>query len=196
MSAEEPSSRRRLFGLTAAGAAITAAELLSACGSSSRTHVGRIPESARAPDVGYLNHALDLKHYMVGAYTAATPLLKGRTHAAAKRFLAQDLSHVSQLISLIKHAGGTPNEPQPVYNLGRPHGPNGILQLLENAENSVIAGFQELLPKVAPGTVRASLASIIANDAQHVTVLRLNLRRNPIPVAFVTGHQWAARRRG
>jgi Ferritin-like domain len=189
VSDEEPASRRQLLRAGAASAAIVTAELLSACGSSSRTHVGRIPQPVRETDVGYLNHALDLKHYAVGAYTAATPLLKGRAHAAAKRFLGQDLSHVSELMGLITRADGTPNQPQQTYDLGHPRGAHGILRLLDAAENAVIAGFLELLPNVAPGAVRGILASIIANDAQHVVVLRLALRRNPIPAALMSGHE-------
>jgi hypothetical protein len=42
---------------------------------------------------------------------------------------------------------------------------------------------------VTPGSTRATLASIVANDAQHVSVLRLSLKRGPIPSAFVTGHE-------
>jgi hypothetical protein len=35
--------------------------------------------------------------------------------------------------------------------------------------------------------VRAAVASIMANDAQHVVVLRLALRLPPIPSPLVTG---------
>ncbi len=187
MSDEEPaSSRRQLLGALAAGLATV--EFVSACGSSSRLHVGRIPPAVGQTDVEDLNHALALKQYAVAAYTAATPLLRGAEHAAAKRFLGQDLSHVSQLMSLIKHAGGIPNPPRATYDLGHPRDARGLLKLLDTAENDVIAGFLQLVPKVSPGVVRAELCAILANDAQHVSVLRLELRRNPIPTAFVTGH--------
>jgi hypothetical protein len=35
--------------------------------------------------------------------------------------------------------------------------------------------------------VRAALSSILANDAQHLVVVRRALRVEPIPTAFVTG---------
>jgi len=181
-------SRRALLGGTAGGAAAAVVGLLSACGSASHSDTSTSLAANQQPIVRLLNHALDLKHYVVGAYTAATPLLRGRNHAAAKRFLAHDLSHVSELISLIKRAGGTPNEPQPTYNLGHPHGPSGILRLLDEAENATIAAYLDLLPEASPGYVRAALGAILANDAQHVAVLRLALRRDPIPEAFVRGH--------
>ncbi len=151
--------------------------------------MGKIPPPARQTDISHLNRALALKQYAVSAYTAATPLLRGREHAAAKLFLGQDLAHVSTLMSLIKRADGIANPPSASYNLGHPTGAESILVLLERAENAVISGFLELLPKVSPGSVRATLASIIGADAEHVTVLRLGLRRNPIPTAFVTGRE-------
>jgi hypothetical protein len=184
---ESGASRRKLLSAAGGAAAVLASQLATACGSHSRMHVGAIPKPIGETDVGYLNHALDLKHYAVGAYTAATPLLRGRDHAVAKRFLGQDLTHVSELISLIKRADGTPNLPQSTYDLGHPHGTRGILDLLEGAENALVAGYLELLPKVSPGSVRSILGSIIANDAQHLAVLHLQLRRNPIPSAFVAG---------
>ncbi len=188
VSDEEPASnRRQLLGAAAAAAGLATVEFVSACGSSSRLHVGKIPPAADQSDVDHLNYALGLKHYAVAAYTAATPLLKGREHAAAKRFLGQDLAHVSQLISLINHIGGTPNPPRANYDLGHPSGTRALLELLDTAENDTIAGFLQLAPNVSPGVVRAELCAILANDAQHVAVLRLALRRNPIPVAFVTG---------
>ena len=155
------------------------------CGVPAATHVFRTLD----PDVVYLNHALGLKQYSVAAYTAATPLLRGREHVMGKRFLGQELSHASQIMSLIRHAGGMPNPPPSSYNFGHPRGSRGILQLLYTAENSIIAGYLKLLPNVSPGVVRAELCAIFANDAQHVSVLRLGLRRDPIPDAFVTGHE-------
>ena len=191
VSSEEPagSSRRQLLGAAAAAAGVATAGLLAGCGNTSRLHVGDISDAAGETDVVYLNHALGLKQYAIAAYTAATPLLRGHEHAMGKRFLGQDLSHASQIMSLINHAGGTPNPPPSSYDLGHPRGPDGILRLLDTAENAVIAGFLQLLPHVSPGVVRAELCAIFANDAQHVAVLRLALRRDPIPVAFVTGHE-------
>jgi Ferritin-like domain len=186
---DEPagSSRRKLLG--AAAASIAGAGLVSACGHSSRLHVGNISPTAGETDLVYLNHALALKQYSVAAYTAATPLLRGREHLMGKRFLGQELSHASQIMSLIKHAGGTPNPAPSTYNFGHPRGSRGILELLYTAENAIIAGYLKLLPDVSPGVVRAELCAIFANDAQHVSVLRLGLRRDPIPDAFVTGHE-------
>jgi hypothetical protein len=39
------------------------------------------------------------------------------------------------------------------------------------------------------GSLRAAAAAILANDAQHITVLRQRLSLDPAPQAFVTGRQ-------
>ncbi len=191
VTAEEPagSSRRKLLGAAATAAGLAAAGLVTGCGHSSRLHVGDISPAAGETDVTYLNHALALKQYSVAAYTAATPLLRGHEHIMSKHFLGQDLSHASQIMSLINHAGGTPNPPPNSYDFGHPRGSRGILHLLEAAENAIISGYLQMLPHVSPGVVRAEVCAIFANDAQHVAVLRLGLRRDPIPDAFVTGHE-------
>lgn len=176
--------------LRATGAAvIAAAGLVAACGSASHssTQASSLPPGTE--DVDILNHGLDLKHYVIAAYTAATPYLSGHAHAAGKQFLAEELAHASALIGLIQDAGGTPNAPQPTYQLGHPRSRTGILRLLDSAENKVITAFIEMVPAVSSGSTRATLASIVANDGQHVSVLRLTLREGPIPSAFVTGHE-------
>jgi hypothetical protein len=191
VSADEPAqpSRRKLLTATGAVAIAGAAGLVSACGSGSQSSTHSNPLPPGAVDVGILNHGLDLKHYVIAAYTAAAPLLTGRMHAAAKRFLAQELSHASAVIALIEHAGGTPNSPQPTYDLGHPRGRKEIVRLLDAAENRQIAAFLEMIPMVSTGQPRTTLASIVANDAQQVSVLRLALKEGPIPSAFVTGHE-------
>jgi Ferritin-like domain len=191
VSAEESAapSRRTLLRAAGAVAIAGAAGAVSGCGSASRASTHQNPLPPGAVDVGVLNHALDLKHYVVAAYTAAAPLLTGRAHAASKKFLGDDLTHASALISMIQDAGGNANDPQPTYALGHPRGRDGVLRLLDRAENGVIAAFLGIIPTVSPGPVRATLASIVANDAQHVSVLRLLLGHGPIPSAFVTGRE-------
>jgi bacterioferritin (cytochrome b1) len=191
VSAEDPASSSRRGVLRAAGVAAVAgaAGLITACGSASRSSSQTTVAAPANEDVDALNDALDLKHYMIAAYTAATPYLGGRAHAAGKKFLAEELSHASALISLIQKAGGTPNPPQASYPLGHPHSRKAILRLLENAENKMIATFIDTIPAVTAPPTRTTLASIVANDAQHVSVLRLNLHEPPIPAPFVTGRE-------
>jgi hypothetical protein len=146
-------------------------------------------QAPASTDVEHLNRLLDLEYFVSAAYTAATPLLHGRQYAAAKIFLGQELAHISSVITLIQRADGEPHQPQPSYDLGRPRGSRELLTLLDRAERVSIAAFLELIPRISIGTARSTLASILANDAQHVSVLRIALGHNPAPRPLLTAHE-------
>lgn len=179
-------SRRTL--LTTSGAAVGAAFALSACASESDSlDVHKIPPEARNVDVQILNALLDREYKVIAAYTAGIPLLSGHVHEAASAFLNQEITHAGELYGLIKQAHGNGNRAKASYELGRPHTRKQIVELLRSLEQAQIAAYLEAIPNVSPGSVRAALASIMANDAQHLVVLRRALRVEPIPSAFVSG---------
>lgn len=134
-----------------------------------------------------INGLLDACGRTIAAYTATVPLFTGHVHAAMKQFLDQDLEHAGELYRLIKQAGGEANKPQPSYDLGQPRGRKDLLRLLHGLEAEMVSRYLAAIPQLAPGSVRAAIASILANDAQHVVVLRLALHLEPLPTAFVTG---------
>jgi hypothetical protein len=179
-------SRRALIRNSGLGLAATAA--IGACASrSARPKVHKIPPQARNADVEILNRLLHLEYRAVAAYTAAIPLLQLHVKDAAKQFLEQDLTHAGELYSLIKQADGQGDRARPSYDLGNPRTHKQILELLHGVEQAQITGYLEAIPSVSPGSVRAALASILANDAQHMTVVRLALRLDALPSALVTG---------
>ncbi len=182
----EPTSRRKLLGASAA------AFLLAGCGGSSSSHTpstNQLTPPVTSDDVTILNVALALEHRAGAAYTAGIPLLSGRTQKAAKQFLSQDLTHAGRLAEIITEAGGEPVQPLPSYDLGRPQNTPQLLALLHSIEAAVVAGYLQAIPRLSLGKTRADVASILANEAQHVSVLRSKLRLDPIPSALVTGHE-------
>jgi hypothetical protein len=182
----EGPSRRTL--LRTAGTVVLAGAGSAALGCGSQQHTSSSPEKpppSKAGDVELLNHALDLEYYVAAAYTATTPLLHGRAHTAAKLFLGQELAHISRLIGLIHHADGIEHQPQASYDLGHPRGTKAILRLLSTVEEAVIAGYLEVIPKLRDGKARSGLSAILANDAQHASVLFRELGRPLVPAAFL-----------
>ena len=177
-----PSSRRALL-------TVTGAFLLAGCGSSrSASHAPKGTLVAFA-DVVLLNRLIDLENIAVAAYTAAVPLLPPHAVPAAKRFLGQELDHVYGLSRLVRDAGGKPHKPPPSYDLGHPRGAGDILQLLHRLETAQLAAYLDTIPRLDPGPVRAMTAAFFANDAQHVSILRAELGRTPLPSALVTGDE-------
>ena len=180
----EPSSRRNL--LLAAGTGLAGA-LLAGCGGESIKQQVHNSQPALSNDVDLLNHLLHLEHTAIAAYTAGIPLLDQPTAKAAQLFLNDEIFHAGDVAGLVREAGGKPIKPAPSYALGHPRTSEEVLMLLHAVENAQIAGYLYAIQQLEPGVVKQQVASILANDAQHVAVVRAALGQSAIPSAFVTG---------
>lgn len=180
-------SRRQL--LMAAGAGAAGAYVLSGCGSAPLRVKVRGEAKVAQSDIAVLNRLLGLEQWAVAAYTAGIPLLPHRTAKAAKQFLGQDLAHAVELTELVKKANGKPAKPPASYDLGNPSSSEDVLLLLHRIENAQIAGYLDMIPSLSRGRLRSAVAAILANDAQHIAVIRYELGRAPIPSPFVTGQE-------
>jgi len=183
---EEPSSRRGV--LRAAGAALAGA-VLAGCGSQSIRAEVQNSRPVLHSDVALLNHLLHLEHVAIAAYTAGIPLLAPATHKAGQLFLNDEISHAGDLAGLVRAAGGKPIKPAPSYALGHPRTSQEVLKLLHDVENAQIAAYVDAIAVLRPGTLKQQVASILANDAQHIAVVRAALGEPAIPSAFVTGRE-------
>jgi hypothetical protein len=189
VSTEGGAPRRELLGgAVAAGTAL----VLAGCGQ--KAHVPRSPLKKAPPhiqrrDVEILNAALALERRTIAAYTAGIPLLEHPDQKAAKQFLNEELQHTGELLALIKAAGGIAPPRGDSYDIGHPHDAAGVLALLHELERTQIAGYVKAIPKLSPGPVRAAVATILCNDAQHITIIRTIQGTNPLPSAFVTGRE-------
>jgi hypothetical protein len=90
---------------------------------------------------------------------------------------------------MIQAAGGGAKPKAASYPLGQPGSRRALLELLHGLERAELAGYVEAIPQLTPGVMRQTTASILADDAQHVTVLRAALGLVPTPAAFVTGSE-------
>jgi hypothetical protein len=184
------SSRRTLLRLTGATAAGALANVLAACGSHKSTASGTTTTTrAPGPDVPILNHLLDLEHMTIAAYTAGLPLLGGTAHMAGQRFLIQEFAHAGELGGLVRMAGGKADKAKSSYALGHPDSTEDVLWLLHKLEQAQVGAYVDAIPRLSTPATRAAVAAILGNDAQHVSILRLALGRNPVPSAFVNGHE-------
>ena len=180
----EPSSRRGL--LRAAGAGLAGA-LAAGCGSQSLKAQVHNSQPVLDTDVELLNELLYLEHVAIAAYTAGTPLLVSSVGEVGQLFLNHELAHSGALAWMVKAAGGDPIMPEPSYDLGHPRTSDEVLALLHEVENAQLTAYLKAIPGLAPGFVKATVASILANDAQHVAVVRAALHKPAVPSALVTG---------
>jgi hypothetical protein len=184
-------SRRALLKAAAASFAGGGAVLLAGCGgshkdSSSQTTTTPAPES---PDAELLNHLLDLEHIGIAAYTAGIPLLPSSMRITGRRFLTQELSHAGELSGLVNQSGSNPNKAKATYPLGHPRNGEDVLMLLHQIERTQISAYLQAIPRLSTPSTRAAVAAVLANDAQHISVLRIALGRPPVPAALVNGRE-------
>ena len=189
LEGDQPSSRRGLLLAAGAGLAGAAGLALAGCGKQSLRQQVHNSKPVLNADVDILNHLLHLEHVAIAAYTAGTPLLGPSMAKAGALFLNDELSHAGDLAGLIRETGNKPIKPAPSYDLGHPRNTEEVLMLLHRVEQAQIAGYLNAIPRLEPGMVKQQVCSILANDAQHVAVVRLALGQPAIPSAFVTGRE-------
>jgi ferritin-like protein len=163
----------------------------AACGSSRPAPRFRVKSTKHvAPqDIGILNRLLDLEHEAIAAYEAGIPLLGAADQKVAEQFLRHELAHAGELSGLVKQAKGTPWKPRVAYPLGRPRTARQTLELLHRLERAQIVSYLWALPRLSDGPVRAAAAAMLANEAQHIAMVRGSLGQPPVPAPFVSGRE-------
>ncbi|MDQ3720094.1 MAG: ferritin-like domain-containing protein [Actinomycetota bacterium] len=110
----------------------------------------------------------------------------GPTVAAAKLFRRQERRHVEALTEALRGMGATslPKAPSPQ----EPRGDSvDLIRLAAEHEVKCIRAYYEATAKLRSPALLATAAGVMANEAQHLAVLRQLLGGDPSPVAFVTG---------
>jgi rubrerythrin len=180
----DPVSRRRFFHGAGVATAGGSTAFLAACGGGSGTPKN---QTATDADIAILNSALDLENTAIAAYTAGAPLLKGELLKLGREFLGQEKEHADALSSAVTRLGGHPSRPKAAYDFPRVRTQRDVLLLANMIEHEAIAAYLDALPKLSSPDLRATAASIVANEAEHVSVLLGALGRPQVPTAFVSG---------
>jgi len=170
-------TRRALLGV--GGAAV----VLGACGDDDE------PGERARTDVEILNSALDVEHHAVAAYTALVPLMAGEAAVTGGRFLAHERAHVAGLERAIRARGGTPNRPRDDYRRPAATGTRTAVRAALALEETTIGTYLDALPRLADRRLRATAASILTVQAEHVSVLRTALGMDPLGEPFAAGRR-------
>ena len=190
MSQDPTLSRRQLLGASgAAGAAVAVA----GCGliPTTRPPLTKISVAVLKTDVPILDGLLDVEYRLAYAYTASLPQLTGDIYGirVARWFLHHELAHITALSTLLKSAHAKARTSPSSYDLGNPHGAKETLKMLHGLESGAIRAYQRAIPKLSHGKLRAIAASIMANEGQHVSLVRDAMGIQPVPSALVTGNE-------
>jgi rubrerythrin len=183
----DPHSRRRF--LRGAGVCFVggSAVFLAACSDDEEEVTTSAGVEGTARDVAVLNDALALELTAVEAYTAGTAWLKGELLAVGREFLAHEQEHANALTKAIKQLGGMADAQAMAFDAVGLRSQTEMLELAADLENVAIAAYIDAVPRLSTGNLRATVAQIVANEAEHLAVLRQALGERPVPEPFVTG---------
>jgi hypothetical protein len=137
-------------------------------------------------DKGVLAGLAGLEATAVEAYQAA--LAGGRLDAAAqssaRRFLAHEIAHRDRLAELLGGAAPRPATAGLVAAVRKASTQTAVQAALIAVENAVVAGYYDAFGKLTDTDVLESLGEIMANEGQHLVVLRMAAGQAPTPNPF------------
>jgi rubrerythrin len=147
---------------------------------------------AKTRDAAVLTELIELEQRAEVAYRslAGTDLLDQEIREAADLFADQEHEHVEALTAALEDLGGrAPKEPPAgdVEGLSELDGQEDALRFLVDLENEAIAAFADAAAELRASDLLKTGAQIVANDAQHLAVLRQQLGEDPAPGAFEDG---------
>jgi Ferritin-like domain len=163
---------------------------LTACGGGSSSGGSSTAAEAKEADVEALNEILGRQQAAVKAYEAVLPALKGGDRALAEKLHAQEQEHVDGVVKALRGLGGEADPPSEAIEPDELKTAAENLEFLYSLENGTIAAEQDAISKLVEPWPRTLLAEIVANQAQHLALLRRALGVKPletIPFPFENG---------
>lgn len=178
---------RRGLSTLLAGALLAAA--LSSCGAEGRPGpTTAVPD--RELDAEVLNGVLSRQLGAVAAYRAALPGLRGADRALAERMREHEQEHVNAVTKALRGIGAAA-EAEPEAIPLRPLGSREErLRFLYELESATVDAELKAITQLTGAWPRALLATIVANQSQHLALLRQRLGAGlagAVPAAFENG---------
>lgn len=180
------------MAVSGAGLAGGSAVLLGACGAGDSAQ--NVDEETQA-DIDLLNRALEIELSAVAAYTQGAELLEGGARELGEQFAEQEQEHADALEVVIDDLGGEPVEALSAeeyakeLGLGKLRSADDVLKFAVDLENTAIATYNNAVGAITQPDLRRTIYTIVANEAQHLSVLLGELGEPQVPDAFVSGAQ-------
>jgi len=93
--------------------------------------------------------------------------------------------HVDALSQAVLALGATPTTARDRYALPPLSDDDAVLRFTMGVEQIAVAQYLDLIPKLSSQNLRATFASILTVEAEHLAVLREEAGQEPVPDAFV-----------
>jgi ferritin-like protein len=184
----DPTRRQALGrGVALGGAALAAASLPALAGAAAALAKDELKGDARV-----LAGAVGLEQTLVVTYDTA--IRSGRLDSAAAglatAFKRHEEAHVVALAAALEKLDGKPPaapSAAEVEGLARLRSRAELLEFAIELETMMIAFYYDAQQRLTDTSLFATAASIMANEGQHLALLRKALGRTPAPHAFETG---------
>jgi Ferritin-like domain len=144
----------------------------------------------QSADAALLDKVLGRQEAAVAAYAAVIPRLPPRLARTAAYFRAQEQEHVDAVIKALRGLGSPAEPGEEAIEPGEPKTDRERLEFLYAIEGSTIDEELSAISKLEASWPRSLLASIVADQAQHLTLLRRALGAGPlaqVPTPFEDG---------
>jgi Ferritin-like domain len=149
-----------------------------------------MPSPEEAADAAILNTVLARQEAAVEAYGKVIAALPPRLARLASYFRAQEQEHVDAVLKAMRGLK-IPAEPNPeLFEQGDLKSDRERLEFLYEVESSTIDEELSAISKLETAWPRSLLSSTVADQAQHLTLLRQALGAGPlasVPVPFEDG---------
>jgi hypothetical protein len=195
----EAEARRAGSALAALAVALAAMlAVLAGCGgggsgptsAASVTDASATPSPEQAVDAELLNHVLGRQEAAIAAYGQVIPKLAPRLAHMAAYFRAQEQEHVDAVLKAMRGLKSAAEPSEEAIEVGDLKTDRERLEFLYEVESATIDEELSAISKLEASWPRSLLASTVANQAQHLTLLRQALGAGPlasVPVPFENG---------
>lgn len=150
--------------------------------------------AAGGPDAEILLSAVKLERIAVLVYTVAidSKLLTPAFTRVAETFRDHEREHADALTTALTDLGGTPapevaDIDSVVKGIGDLKSQADVANFAIELELAAVAAYYDAQRKLIDAKLLQTGASIMANEAQHLVVLRQAVKQAPVPNAFETG---------
>ena len=186
-------TRRQILVASAALAGGAGAAFIASCGGSdtSKPPTETVSPPQMHDDAGVVSALLDMEDSSVAAYGYIAPHLSGQARSFAKQFEAQERAHAAALRSALVGLGMPPDDAKPAVEYRASFPPlrdrGEALGFALDVEQTAIGAYGEAFGKLFTDSLRATLAAILATEAEQAAVWLGLLGRPQVPDPFVTG---------
>ena len=147
-------------------------------------------EAEREADIEILNQILGRQRAAIGAFDRTIAAMRGRTRALAVRLRTQEEEHTVAILEALRGLEGSEIVELEEIDSGTLRGEAERLTFLYEIESATIADELSAIARLDSASARSLLAATVANQAQHLVLLRRALGAKPaewVPAPFEDG---------